>query len=146
MDALLRAADLLEEPPPDVFTDLGYVPTPKQQEFHNATEFDVLFGGSAGGGKTKSLVLEAIRQCVRYPGLRVGAFRRTYGELKESLIAELAQTGFASAVGARWNGTEFELRFSNGSLIMFRYAESIQDATRRQGGQYQLLIFDERTL
>lgn len=29
---------------------------------------------------------------------------------------------------------------------MFRYAESVKDASRRQGGQYQLLIFDERTL
>ncbi|MGK5728933.1 hypothetical protein [Streptomyces sp. URMC 124] len=146
MDALLLAADLLEAPPPDVFAELGYVPTPKQREFHDATEFDVLYGGAAGGGKTKSLLLEAILQCVRYPGLRVGAFRRTYGELKESLIAELAQVDFARPVGARWNGTDFELRFTNGSLIMFRYAESIQDATRRQGGQYQMLVFDERTL
>jgi hypothetical protein len=29
---------------------------------------------------------------------------------------------------------------------MFRYAETLKDATRRQGGQYQLLLFDERTL
>jgi hypothetical protein len=29
---------------------------------------------------------------------------------------------------------------------MFRYAESVKDATRRQGGQYQKLTFDERTL
>src|SRR6185437_242054 len=35
----------------DVFGLLGYVPTPKQAEFHAATEFDILFGGSAGGGK-----------------------------------------------------------------------------------------------
>jgi hypothetical protein len=83
---------------------------------------------------------------MQYPGLRVGAFRRTYGELKESLIAELVNLNFAKDLGARWNGTEYELRFPNGSLIMFRYAETVQDATRRQGGQYQLLIFDERTL
>ncbi|MBX7464959.1 hypothetical protein K1Y80_02535 [Streptomyces sp. MAG02] len=81
-----------------------------------------------------------------YPGLRVGAFRRTFDELKESLIAELANMEFAKAVGARWNGSDHELRFPNGSLIRFRYAENVQDATRRQGGQYQLLIFDERTL
>src|SRR5690349_16188463 len=90
--------------------------------------------------------MEGIRQCVRHPGLRVGAFRRTYGELKESLLAELAQVGYAAAVGASWNGTEYELRFANGSLLMFRYAESVKDATRRQGGQYQLLLFDERNL
>lgn len=139
-------ADRLDPPDHPVFDLLGYVPSPKQQLFHAATEFDVLFGGSLGGGKTRSLVAEAIRACVKYPGIRVGAFRRTYGELKESLIAELAEMQFAVPVGANWNGTEYELRFPSGSLIMFRYAESMADATRRQGGQYQLLIFDERTL
>lgn len=145
-DFLTLLADDLGAPEPDVFADLGYVPTPKQEEFHAATEFDVLYGGAAGGGKTRALLMDAIRDCARYPGLRVGAFRRTYGELKESLIAELAQMGYAQKIGARWNGTEYELRFPNGALIMFRYAETVQDATRRQGGQYQKLLFDERTL
>ena len=35
----------------DVFSLIGYQPHPKQQEFHAATESDVLYGGSAGGGK-----------------------------------------------------------------------------------------------
>jgi hypothetical protein len=140
------ALDRLDPPQVDVFGKLEYVPTPKQQMFHDATEFDVLFGGSLGGGKTRALTMEAIRACIRYPGIRVGAFRRTYGELKESLLAELMQINYAAAVRAKWNGSDYELRFPNGSVIMFRYAESMQDATRRQGGQYQLLIFDERTL
>lgn len=129
----------------DVFAALEYVPTPKQKLFHDATEFDLLFGGSLGGGKSRALVAHALRECVRYPGLRVGAFRRSYPELEESLLAELAEMSFGSALGAAWNGTRHELRFPNGSLIMFRYAETLQDATRRQGGQYQLLVFDERT-
>lgn len=146
MDILALAAQRLATPPLDVFGALDYIPTPKQWEFHNAEEFDVLFGGSAGGGKSRALTAHAIRECMNYPGLRVGAFRRTYGELKESLIAELANLEYAKPLGATWNGTEYELRFPNKSVIMFRYAESVQDATRRQGGQYQLLLFDERTL
>ncbi|MFF0409069.1 hypothetical protein ACFYUY_01365 [Kitasatospora sp. NPDC004745] len=145
-DAFDLLADTLEAPEPDVFADLGYVPTPKQRLFHDAAEFDVLYGGAAGGGKTRALLMDDLRDCVRFPGIRIGAFRRTFGELKESLLAELAQAEFARALGARWNGTEYELRFANGSLIMYRYAESIQDATRRQGGQYQKLTFDERAL
>jgi hypothetical protein len=129
----------------DVFGLLGYTPTEKQQLFHDATEFDVLFGGAAGGGKSRALVMHAIRECVRHPGTRAGAFRRTYGELKDSLIAELAQCAFARAVGATWNGTNYDLVFPNGSVIMFRYAETMTHASRRLGSQYQLLIFDERT-
>lgn len=145
---VLRACAKAFEPQPevDVFGLLEYEPTPKQALFHAATEFSVLFGGSAGGGKSRAVTAHALRECIRHPGIRVGAFRRTYGELKESLLAELAELGFGQALGAKWNGTEYELRFDNGSLIMFRYAENMTDATRRQGGQYQLLIFDEQTL
>jgi hypothetical protein len=151
----------LNPPPVDVYSLLGYqpacvpylskqIPEPcgqcPQEQFAEATEHSVLLGGSAGGGKTLSLLMYALRACVKYPGIRVGAFRRSYPELRESLIAELAQYGFAEALEASWNGTEYELRFKSGSLLMFRYAESVKDATRRQGSQYQLLCLDERCL
>lgn len=35
----------------DVFALIGYKPHEKQREFHAAKEFDVLYGGAAGGGK-----------------------------------------------------------------------------------------------
>ena len=156
--ALARA---INPPEVDAFGVLGYEPACvplldgrvsepcgqcPQEKFAAADEFSVLLGGSAGGGKTLSLLMYAIRACIRHPRLRVGAFRRSYPELRESLLAELAQYGYADALGAAWNGTEYELRFPNNSLIMFRYAETLKDATRRQGGQYQLLVLDERTL
>lgn len=100
-DRRIEAARLAQV---DVFAKLEYEPTPKQAEFHAATEFDVLFGGSAGGGKSRALTAEGIRASVRYPGIRIGAFRRTYPELEESLLAELAAMGYASALGAVWNG------------------------------------------
>lgn len=156
-------------PQPDAFAVLGYVPNclPRlaaqergeviapcgrcpQELFHAATEDDVLYGGAAGGGKTKALLMEGIRACIDYPGMWVGAYRRTYDELAESLLKELQKLEFAQALGARWNKTEKELSFPSVrgrvSKMRFRYAESKEDATRRQGGDYQLLLVDERTL
>lgn len=153
----------------DVFALLGYEPncavrqaardagTPEadlpamcgecpQEQFHNAQEWDVLFGGSAGGGKSLALLMEGIRACMRHPGIRVGAFRRTFPELEESLLAELGKYGYATQLGAVYDRSHHDLRFPNGSILMFRYASNLAEATIRQGGQYQLLLFDERTL
>jgi hypothetical protein len=121
-----------------------------QEQFHAATEDDVLYGGSAGGGKSCALLMEGIRACVRYPGIWVAAYRRTYDELEESLLKELQKFAYAQALGARWNITRNELTFptvrGRQSRLRFRYADSEVDATRRQGGDYQLLLVDERTL
>lgn len=130
----------------DVFAEIGYAPSERQAEFHAATEFDVLYGGAAGGGKSVAIVAEGIRAAARFPQMRVLLVRRTYDELNESIFPTLGKFGYAEALGARWNGTERELRFPNGSLIRFRYLESVTDASRRQGGQYQLLLVDEATL
>ncbi len=144
--ALGRAADRLEEPELDVFAALGYQPTPKQQEFHDATEDDILYGGAGGGGKTLAIVMEAIRACIRYPGIRVLILRRTYDELAESVYPEFMRVGWAVDLGGRWNKTDKEVTFPNKSVIRLRYMEDLTDASRRQGGQYQLLLVDERTL
>lgn len=50
------------------------------------------------------------------------------------------------ALGAKWNGVKRELRFPNGSLFRFRYLETVDDAARRHGGEYQLLLVDELSL
>lgn len=39
-----------------------------------------------------------------------------------------------------------EITFPHGSVIRLRYRESLEDASRRQGGAYQYLLVDERTL
>ena len=89
---------------------------------------------------------EGIKACVRYAGLRVLLVRRTYDELEESIFPNLRKLEHGQAVGAKWNGSSRELSFPNGSLFRFRYLETKDDASRRQGGEYQLLLIDELTL
>lgn len=117
-----------------------------QEQFHTATEADVLYGGASGGGKSHAITAEGIKWCARYPGLRVLLVRKSYDELEESIFPALRKFGYAQAVGARWNGVKNELRFPNGSYFRFRYLETIDDAARRQGGEYQLLLVDELAL
>lgn len=128
----------------------GQLPDPcgqcPQEQFHAAAEDAVLYGGASGGGKSFAITAEGIRCCVRHPGLRVLLVRRTYDELEESIFPALRKLGKAEAVGGHWNGTLRELTFSNGSVFRFRYLETIDDASRRQGGEYQLLLVDELTL
>lgn len=162
-------ADPDDEPAIDAFAVLGYEPNclPRlkarergeviapcgqcpQEQFHAATEDDVLYGGAAGGGKSLALLMEGLRACVRYPGMWVAGYRRTYDELEESLLKELEKLSFAEKLGARWNAGKHELTFprrrGRTSKMRFRYAETKDDAIRRQGGDYQLLLVDERTL
>lgn len=40
-----------------------------------------------------------------------------YGELDESLLAEFAAYGNAAVLGAKWNQTEKNLTFPNGSVL-----------------------------
>ena len=109
---LESAAAAFEPPADDAFQKLGFVPNPGPQARFLALpddDLDVLYGGAAGGSKSTSLLMYAIRSCVRYPGLQAFWFRRTFPELQQSVLRMLARYGFAKALGARWNKGKFEL-------------------------------------
>jgi len=139
-------ADSLDPQGIDAFKALKYKPTPKQAEFHAAQEFDVVFGGSRGSGKSLAVLMEGIAKCVHVPGLRALGLRRTYPELRATLLLELAKHGFAKKLGCTWNGSEMVLKFTNGSVLQLGYCDSLSDTSRYQGTSWGLLLVDELTL
>ena len=65
--------------------DVVWRPQPKQAAFMARPEYEALYGGAAGGGKSDALVAEALRQ-VNVPHYRGLILRRTYPQL-EALIS-----------------------------------------------------------
>ena len=66
-------------------------------------EYEALFGGSAGGGKSDAMVIEALRQ-VHIPHYKALILRKTYPELRELL--EKSEHYYPKIVpGAKYNAS-----------------------------------------
>ena len=140
----------------DTFAIMGYEPTEKQMVFHTQSRGGInriLYGGAAGGGKTAAMIQDAIWFATNYPRIRIGMHRKSYPELDESLIRELSNWDYAKKLASVWNGAEPRwnktaktLTFPNGSVILFKFAETLADASKIQGGEYNIWYFDESSL
>lgn len=122
---------------------LLYEAQPRQNLFHDAEGDEVLYGGQAGGGKSKAIIADAIGFAIENKGVRVGLFRRTYPELAKSLVIELQKTlpyGFY-----HYNKTEKVAELPNGSRLEFNYCQNESDVYHYQSTEYDRLYFDEVT-
>ena len=127
---------------PDVFT-IQYSPTSKQKLFHASSADEVLFGGAAGGGKSKAIVMDALFRCLTYAHTSAYIFRRTYSELEDTIIRE-ALDSYPKDLG-KYNASRHEMAFPNGSRICFRHCAHVSDMYNYKGAEIQWLYFDELT-
>lgn len=111
--------------------------------FHESRANEVLFGGAAGGGKSKAIVMDALMRCLRWPNTSAYIFRRTYTELEDTIITE-AKRSIPDSVG-RYNVGRHEVNLLNGSKIHFRHCASIGDMYNYAGAEIHWLYFDELT-
>jgi len=122
---------------------INYKPTPKQAIFHASKANEILYGGAAGGGKTKALIMDALFRCLRNPGTTAAIFRRSYRELEDTDIKE-AQASYPEGL-ATYSAGRHEYSLINGSKILFRHCENEADRFKYSGIEIQFLYFDELT-
>lgn len=125
-------------------TDYIFKPNPgPQTEFLASSEFQVLYGGAAGGGKSYALLADAIRDAW-HPEHAALVIRRTLDELRE--LINKSKTIYPEAYpGATWSVKNSTWTFPSGATVWFTYADNDDDLTRFQGQAWNYIAFDELT-
>lgn len=124
-------------------TNVIWTPQPKQVEFQQRPEYEALYGGAAGGGKSDALLAEALRQ-VHIKNYRAIIFRKTYPQLSE-LIDRSRDLYSMCYPTARYNDSKHFWLFPSGAKIYFGAMQYTKDRVNYQGKRYDFIAFDELT-
>lgn len=119
----------------------------KQAEFLSCPDYEVLFGGAAGGGKSDGLIMDALglhQEAVLNPRYRGLLIRRSFPEVRD--LVSRSKYIYPSVVpGAKFREADHTWEFPSGAQIEFNYAETESDVFRFQGREFQWVGFDELT-
>lgn len=118
-------------------------PQDKQRVFMSRPEYEALFGGAAGGGKSDALVIEALRQ-VEIPHYKALILRKTFPQLSELIDKSLNYYPRAYPA-AKYNAATHKWTFPSGAKIIFGSLHRTQDKLQYQGQAYDFIAFDELT-
>lgn len=121
----------------------------QQAKFCAAQEFEVLYGGAKGGGKSDALVAMAVEQ-VQYPAYHGLVLRAKYGELDE-LILRSHKLYPQHPMKPRWSAEHTRWVFPNpenktgagGAFVKFGYCERLDHVELYQGREWGGIFFDE---
>ena len=123
--------------------NICWQPQPRQAAFQARSEYEVLYGGAAGGGKSDALVAEALRQ-VNNPNYRAILFRKTFPQSRE-LIIKSRRLYPLCCPGAKYNATQHVWTFPSGALIYFGSMPNSDSYLDYQGLSFAFIGFDELT-
>ncbi|MGN1014448.1 MAG: terminase large subunit domain-containing protein [Butyricicoccus sp.] len=117
--------------------------TARQMEFIRSEAFETLFGGAAGGGKSYAQLIDALVFALQYPKSRQLMLRRTFPELRRSLIQ--VSLSLYPKECAEYRESKHIWEFTNGSTMEFGFCDNEGDVTKYQSAEYDVIRFDELT-
>jgi len=128
--------------------EVVWAPTDRQSAFLACDDFEVLYGGAAGGGKSDALLIDAL--CLQHGGPdnahhRAVLFRRSFPELRD-LIDRALELYPLIVAGANYNQTEKVWTFPSGAKVEFGYLQHDNDRLKYRGRAWNYIGFDELTL
>ena len=123
---------------------IPYTPQPKQELLHKTDATFILYGGAAGGGKSKALRMDGVAWCLQIPGIQVYLFRRTLPELEDNHIRFIRDE--LPPESGTYNETKHIYTFQNRSALHFCYAQRDEDIKQHQGAEMHVLLVDEAAL
>lgn len=122
---------------------LPHWPHPPQEAFLWLDEFEVLFGGAAGPGKSDALLMAAL-QYVHVPGYAALILRRTMPDLEQPGALIPRSKDWLNGI-AHWNDNKHRWTFTSGATLTFGHLQHEDDKLRYQGPEFQFVAFDELT-
>ena len=128
-------------------------PTTKQAEFLSAAEFEVLYGGAAGGGKTDGLLIDALgldQEGYLNSSYQAIIFRRTFPDLRD-IIDRSEEIYHDFCPMAKYDKQEHVWTFykedgSPGGKVEFGYIQRDVERYRYRGRAFAYIGWEELTL
>jgi hypothetical protein len=118
----------------------------KQISFLSASDDEILFGGSAGGGKTYSLIIKALglnNVGITHPEYRALIIRKSYEDLDTILKYQKRIYEGTSSPPPAWKEQAKEWVWPNGATVSMGYLASKGDLERYIGNGYDFIGVEE---